>query len=317
MAYYNNWIEYHFDKTFDVKSKHDSILNINFNVGNIKNLNYYDSLKFNAGVMRDTIREPFDVLFSGGVDSEVVVRIFKDMGILHNTYIFRYEDDMNVRDVNSAINICESLKIKYQIIDFNLKSFYNSSEAGDILEKTLIPSVAGLSKIKFLDYLDNVPVHGEGEPHWIRALFGDYGVKSDWKYHLSEYNLFYTLNQKILDRTIIGEWYLFTPEVTAAYFKLPLIQRLLNDEIIGKQGTISSKCKIHQDIWTDIVEREKLTGYEGPNIVPRSWGRIGSFSNNTPEIFKEFRNKNKIISDISNATFSYTVEQFKEIFKIP
>jgi hypothetical protein len=115
--------------------------------------------------MRDSFSEPFDVLLSGGIDSEVMVRTFKDLGITHNTFIFRYEDDLNIRDINSSIQICEALNIPYKIIDFNLSKFYEQ-DAKDIFEKTLVPDVASLSRIKWLDYLDNIPVFGEGEPYW-------------------------------------------------------------------------------------------------------------------------------------------------------
>jgi len=49
---------------------------------------YYKEIYNNARHMRDYYSGTFDVLLSGGIDSEVVVRTFKDLGIKHNTFIF-------------------------------------------------------------------------------------------------------------------------------------------------------------------------------------------------------------------------------------
>ena len=126
MERYKNWMTFSFDGIEQSpKQTYKSILSLNFNVPkDIKNMSYYDALKENARVMRDSFSEPFDVLLSGGIDSEVMVRTFKDLGIAHNTFIFRYEDDLNIRDINSSIQICQTLNIPYKIIDFNLSKFY-------------------------------------------------------------------------------------------------------------------------------------------------------------------------------------------------
>jgi hypothetical protein len=306
MGRYKNWMTYSFDGVLNsIKSDRRSFLDLHFNIStDIVPMSYHNALRHNASVMRDSFSEPFDVLLSGGIDSEVIVRIFKDLGITHNTFIFKYEDDLNIRDVNSSIQICESLNIPYKIIDFNLSKFYET-DAGDIFSKTLVPDVASLSRIKWLDYLDNIPVTGDGEPYWKRDLLGDYTQKSPWSLHLTERQLYMSLTSHYHNREMVGEWYLYTPYITMSYHHNHLIKDLLDDKNIGKQSTISSRVSLHRQIWPDIKDKSKLTGYEGPTGKPLE---------NPPEFFKKFYIENRM-SDLTNLSFTYSVDEVNKIFK--
>ena len=90
---HNNWFVWKFDgELYGKRKTRDSLLTLEFNIPDEKPVSYYDELYNNGRIIRDTFNGPLDVLLSGGIDSEVVVRTFKDLGISHNTYIFRYED---------------------------------------------------------------------------------------------------------------------------------------------------------------------------------------------------------------------------------
>lgn len=305
MERFQNWMSYSFDGIPNSsKTSRSSFLELHYNVPkDIKSMSYYEALKQNAMILRDNYNEPFDVLLSGGIDSEVMVRTFKDCGIKHNTYIFKYEDDLNIRDINSSVQICEALNIPYKIIDFNLFKFYDT-EAVEIFEKTLVPDVASLSRLKWLEYLDNIPVYAEGEPYWKRDLLGDYTQKSNWSLHLAERHFFASLTTDYHKRTVIGEWYLYTPYIMMNYHSEILVQNLLDDKIIGKQSTLSSRLRLHREFWPDIKDKSKLTGYEGPNGKPLE---------NPPAFFIKFYLQNQL-SNLTNLSFSYTMNDLNKIF---
>ena len=64
------------------------------------------------------------VMFSGGVDSDVALRTFKELGANPIAYIFKYEDNINAYDVEYALQIVKGLNVDYKIVDFRLKSFF-------------------------------------------------------------------------------------------------------------------------------------------------------------------------------------------------
>ena len=161
--------------------------------------------------MRDMYSDPFDVSLSGGVDSQVVVRTFKTLGIKFNTFIFRLEDDLNIQDVSDAIDICTELNLDYKIIDFNLRSFFEN-DALSTFNKHPYATIERLPRLKWIDHLDNIPIFGDGEPYWRRQKEDDYSITSEWKFVFSEEsqyaNSFYA---KDMGRKIISEWYEYTP----------------------------------------------------------------------------------------------------------
>jgi hypothetical protein len=260
-----DWMSYSFDKIeYGKKLTKQSIFSINFN-NKIKKESipsYKDALYNNARIMRDSFSEPFDVLFSGGIDSEIVVRTFKDLGIKHNTFIFRLENDYNVRDVNDAIDICQQISIPYKIIDFNLKNFFEN-DALYYFNNSFVPRAGRLPRLKWFEYLDNIPVFCDGEPYWKRINGGDYSQKSKWNLQLGEDAYSSSLYARNTGRDAIGDWYEYTPEIMLSHLQHPITQKLLNDKETGKLSSWSSRGLMHQEIWPEVKIRKKLVGYEG------------------------------------------------------
>ncbi len=301
MQRYNNWMTYSFDGVeYGPKLSPTSKFVINLKPQIEGPLpSYKDALMRNARLLRDSYSEPFDVLLSGGIDSEVVVRTFKECGIKHNTVIFRLENDYNIRDVTNAIKVCENLNLKYKIIDFNLQKFFEN-DAMDYFQRIWCPMAGRLPRLKWIDMLDNIPVFGEGEPYIHRELKEDYSKKSNWHFVFNEIVYSSSIYSRFLNRTVIGDWYEFTPEVLLSFYELDSVNDLINDKIPGKLSSWSIRSDVHKMIWPDIQFKEKLVGYEGLTGKPRS----------CPDFMTEFYIQNQL--PVSAGEFYYTKE---ELFK--
>lgn len=298
MIRHDNWISYSYDGIeYGTKTKSDSIFTLNFNKPTHLKLNYKDALYRNASMIAEKFSGPFDVCLSGGIDSEVIVRVFNDLKINQNVHIFKFEDDHNIRDVTNAVNLCNNLNIKYRLVDFNLKNFFEN-DAIFYADKVKSAKAGRLPRLKWIDMLDNTPVLGDGEPYWIRNLKDDFTKKSSWSYHLSEDGYTSAYYSRLIDRNIISDWYEYTPEVLTSYYDIPLVKKLLNDDVPGKQSTYSSRSKIHQEIWPDIIYIPKLVGYEGATKLPGEY----------PDFMMDFQNH--ILSKYSNADFCISEEDF-------
>jgi hypothetical protein len=299
MERFDNWMSYSFNDVLYGKKqhKHDEFkVHINKKIRKPL-MTYKEALLNNARIMRDSYNEPFDVCLSGGTDSEVVVRVFKELGIKHNTIIFKLENDYNIRDFNGAMNLCAELDIPYSVIDFNLQKFFEN-EAEALLQKTWTSFVDLLPRLKFLDYLDNMPVFCDGEPYWRRVLESDYSNKSNWLFHFPEHSYAISIYSRQINRIVIDDWYEYTPEIMITYFDLPYIKELLDDKIFGKISTISSKDIIHQAYYPKLKSKSKLVGYEGALGDTRSM----------PDFMNEFYELH--MKDVSHTTHTYTQDEF-------
>lgn len=269
MSNLNGWLSWSFnDVPFGLRKNKNDVYKFKINPLKVSEpvKSYKEELYNNARLMRDYYVGKFDVLLSGGIDSEIVVRTFKDLMIPHNTYIFKYENNINYKDVTSAIDIATSLNIPYKIIDFNLEKFFNT-DAYDIFQKSGCIRAGRLPHLKFFDYLDNIPIMGDAEPYWLRILENDYSKKSDWIFPFNESNHNASMYLHSIDRANVCDWYEFNPNLIKAFNELPLIQDLINDKVPGKLSCWTSRIPIHAEIWPDIKHKHKLTGYEGNNFT--------------------------------------------------
>jgi hypothetical protein len=240
---------------------------------------YRNELIENAKLIRDRFSEKFDLLLSGGIDSEIILRIYHSLKIPINVYIFEYENEYNRRDVIQALALCEELKITPKIIHFNLKKFFEN-DADSIFSKIYCGSSGRLPHMKMSEYVDNIPIYGSGEPYWIK-------IDDTWKYEFDEDARSWTVYHKTIGRNAICDWYEYSPELIIAHTKLPKIQELINNQIPGKISSNSSKILIHRDIWPNVIDRPKMVGFEG-HMRPSRYSK--------PDFMLEFDNhiKNKV-----------------------
>jgi hypothetical protein len=283
MERFENWQYFTFNDLSPNVSKpnRDAVFNIHYkrDYRPKKNLDYFQALFRNAELIKDIYGGPFDVLFSGGIDSEIIIRTFHELGINQNVYTFRFENNINCYDVEHAIKTCDIMGIKHNIIDFPLKKFLEN-DAVSLYQISYPSTVEKLVRLKFYDYLDNIPVVGDGEPYWHRDLFNDFSKKSKWSLFSIEHDYANSIHAKAINRTIIGEWFLFTPEIAQTYIKIPHVKNLLQDKVPGKLSNWTYRCELHRTLWPDIIEKIKCTGYDGSNKRP-----------NRPKFMSEFQAK--------------------------
>ncbi len=184
---YNEWLSIQFEgqEINSLKRSPKSKYKIIFKKIPIYATDYYDALKQNALRIAECFPQPYDILLSGGIDSEVVVRLNKDLGIKQNIYTFRFEDDINIKDVESSKVICNDLGVKLNIIDFNLKHFFET-EAESYYKETYASRVELLPRLSWYKKFDNVLIFCDGEPYYKRILKENYSIKSSWMCELSE-----------------------------------------------------------------------------------------------------------------------------------
>lgn len=294
MLRYKEWMSYRFDDgaLLAPKKNKNSVFKLEFSKNiDCKEMDYFSALEYNARTVAENFPQPFDVLLSGGIDSEIVVRINHKLGIKQKVHTFRLENDYNIKDVESAKMICSDLNINLNVIDWNLQRWIEN-DAESMYKKTFSPLIERMVRFAWFEYFDDVVVMGEGEPYWKRDLGSDYQQKSNWHLHWTEDYFMSSIYANLIGKTVIGEWYNYTPEIVKSFHKLPIMKKLLNDEITGKQSSWSLRTGIHKVIFPKIKPKLKLVGYEGLN-----------YPFTKPEFMTTFQKE--IIGDTSNYGYKF------------
>ena len=87
-----------------------------------------------------------------------------------------------------------------------------------------------------------------------------------------------------------------------SYTEVPLVKKLLNDEILGKISSWSSRSAIHRSIWPDVQDKIKLVGYEGANGDPAL---------SRPNFMNHFQTT--YMNQVSNTHYEYTEEELRNL----
>ena len=200
------------------------------------------------------------VFFSGGVDSELILRSYINIGANPEVFIVRYENDMNIYDVSYATIICDMLNVKYNIIDFNVQKFYEN-DAETASNQAQIDEPRMLPQLKFTDSANGLAIVGHYGSSWTR-LNDDYSQKSIWVWRNFEWGIGSNKYNILHNRPAIHQWWQWTPGLILSYTKLNWFSQLINDKYDGKTGPNSTKLSGFQEIYPDLMSRKKFIGFE-------------------------------------------------------
>jgi hypothetical protein len=200
------------------------------------------------------------VFFSGGVDSEAILRAYIEIGSNPSVYIIRYEKDYNIYDVSYAISICNSLSIPYNLIDFNLEKFYEN-DAVEISDQAQIDRPRMLPHLKFTECADGLIIVGHSDMYWYRTD-GDYSKKGTWLVKDFEHDIGCDKYTLLKNRSAIYQWWKWNPGIMLSYIKMSWFQKLISDQIPRRQGTNSTKINGFREAYPDMIARQKQTGFE-------------------------------------------------------
>ncbi len=205
------------------------------------------------------------ILFSGGVDSEIVLRSYLKIGANPKVYIIRYENDYNIYDVSYAITICSLLNVEYTIIDFNLKKFYEN-DAEKISELAQVCRPRALPQCKFMDLVDGLPILGSSDLTGVRTN-DDYSKKGTWLIRCWEHDIGWSKYLRETNRLGIAEWFKWSPGLVISFTQMQWFDKITNDEYYGKLGFNSTKIIGYRETYPDLIERRKQTGFEKVDLL--------------------------------------------------
>ncbi len=113
------------------------------------------------------------VMFSGGLDSEVVLQSFLFAGIPVRAAITRFAHDLNRHDIAWAIRFCEAHQVPYRLLDIDIERFFDSGAALDHGLRATCVQPQLLHTMWAMDQVDGYPILGSGECYLVRRVVED------------------------------------------------------------------------------------------------------------------------------------------------
>lgn len=206
-----------------------------------------------AKIIADTAKEPLILLYSGGLDGEYMLNVFREAKIPFKTAIISY-GDWNEHDTAYAFSFCEQKGIDPIVVDIDIEDFIKSGKIYDVAKQAKCCAYQMPSIMYGLTKLEGTLIMANGEPY----LKNYDGV---WKWQETErvnsYMNWYTQNN--IDGT--PDFLRFTPEITYSFLQEPRVKELVQNKHPGKLSTRTSKHMIYSKAYR-FVPRPKYTGWE-------------------------------------------------------
>ncbi len=229
-------------------------------------LSFREECLATARLIRESTRLPIDILFSGGVDSEVALRSFIEAGIPVRVLSLRFTGGLNAHDIEWVERSCSRLGVEPRFVDLDLLKFWETTAQG-YADRTQCVSPQLLSTMWLADQTDGYCVLGSGENFIVKRVPTSY-VPGESPYLRSTWDLFEKEKIAAWYRHFIVEgrdaapgFYQYTPELMLSWFLDSMGCDLWNDRIPSKLNSVSSKVAMYQRHF-DIENRPKFTGFE-------------------------------------------------------
>jgi hypothetical protein len=222
--------------------------------------NYRQEQRRTADLIYKEYGKDFVVMFSGGTDSEIVIRSFLDIGVKPRCVFIRFKNNYNIEDYNIALKIGDQLGLEIERLDFDVIDFNRSGEATELAGQIQCRQIAYLSVYNCIKKLGLPAVMG-GE--MLLRRYVSPKKLSEWYYVFRENEdasaMRFSLKYNI---PLVNEWFSYTPEMMAYYLEHKQIQELVTNRNNGKLGSVSSKNAILKSFIPEIVDKVKTHGYE-------------------------------------------------------
>ena len=199
------------------------------------------------------------VFFSGGTDSEIVLRSFIGIGVKPRAVFIKFKNEYNIFDLVLATQIARELDINLEVVEVDIMDFYHSGAAWELAEQIHCRQIAYLNVYNQIRALDAPSVMG-GEM-LLRRETNPLG--SRWHYCFRENEDASAMRfSNLFGIPLVNEWFSYTPEMMGYYLEHPKIQWLLNERYNYKLASVSTKNEVLKQYMPDILVKTKTHGYE-------------------------------------------------------
>ena len=221
-------------------------------------LNYFEASQEAAKAIADQRQGELHLMYSGGVDSEYTLSLFRSLNISITPVIVKLLPDYNAHDVAYAFKYCEKYNLTPKVIDIDFDRFVTSGQMYRVALAMNSSKFHYAATAQAISQLDGTILCGDGEPY-IRLD----PVTQRWNIRIHEYE--YALTNHYRNNGIYGTPHFnrYNKQMFYAFLTDPRMTDLANNGVPGKTSNFSSKWIIYnRHSGFNLEERPKYHGYE-------------------------------------------------------
>lgn len=217
---------------------------------------YCEELVLNAKEIYDKKEGELFCMYSGGIDSELVMEVFLSLGMNITPVIVKMDLGLNNHDFTWAEEYCKKRNLTPLIYNIDVKKFIESGEIVDLAKLTRTSAYQYLTSIKAALSLQGTVLTGQDEPY-----IGLDQTSNLWYFKEKEkwcaWARLYEEN-KLLGTSCFLTW---SAETLLSFMLDPQIVKLGTNQLPGKLGTYSSRKYVYGRMFP-MPDRVKYTGWE-------------------------------------------------------
>jgi hypothetical protein len=211
------------------------------------------------------------VMLSGGLDSQVVVKAFAEIGSNYHTATTRFAHGHNDHELVYVEKLKQQHSFSHDYLDIDMESWLLSEEAMYMADQSLCAYPQMLPTMKLMQHIwdqGGMPILGNGDFYAIRYInpvwrLHDFNApKYEWQYVEYEYILAWF--RYAIKNNIVGGLGFFqhNPEIALSMGIEDYLTNVITGTDEGKQSTRSSKYEVYKAYWPEFENRQKFHGGE-------------------------------------------------------
>lgn len=217
---------------------------------------YYEETVIAMQMLWDLKDAPLQLCYSGGLDSEYVLAVLRQLGMDVEVVIMRTA--YNYPETEYAFKYCDANNITPTVIDLDYDKFVDSYEFVEIAESMKCSVWTLVANMWLAKQLDGTVITGNDPPHMKLNT-------NDNKWYLDEEEIIHSQFNFWRQNNIKGTPFLlsYTPELMLSFLLDPTMEKLANHGFPGKLGTNSTKVHVfNNNSGLNLENRVKKCGYE-------------------------------------------------------
>jgi hypothetical protein len=214
-------------------------------------------------------RTPY-IFLSGGLDSEVVVKSFLESGSSFKTISFRFTNNLSSHESFYIDKFVKKHNLDHRYYDID-PDWLISTDAELYFQQAQCVMSEMLPHMKLLSHvwnnLNGFPVLGNGDLYVSKDISVDWifdRTKPKYEWNYIEFEYIVAWNRYCVKNSILGclGFFMHNPEIVLAMINEPIMTKCLDNKLMHKMSSRSTKTIVYLKHWQDLELRVKYHGSE-------------------------------------------------------